>query len=584
MVRTVLLAVFALLTTGLVAADVTTVPEPKLIRVTLDSDVPAFDLTIADHAERTRRDAAARIVEDMTDPAALYLIDFEGVGTTFSKPRGRITDAAGESRRGRELRPLRRDYQREVDAAIVDIVQRVREDRPGARLTVIRLSDDPTGDFNGLLANVDFVRAVKDTADDRGTNRVTKKRSKKSRTITAFGRSAGGAEEAVARHLAAGRPVLSESAGAWRIESQGPLPADFLDPGPARRMAWEAMDEVVITLPSRQDEPWASQHGPQTRASLDVWPAEYSRQENPIVGIMLTYRGIADAQPETNPRGWRRRYADLPDKGWTVLDPILEDLESLGYREVWFWGWPGEHNIVDGRSSLVMPWYNTDGHTEIMRQTWPEFVRRWKARGFRFGYWLGGVAIPNHGTTEQPNHQYITKRDIDYVVDTVAAIRDEGFEAVGLDAFVWILAQRDMPDWANWRMTNHTGRREPGIARELLKSLRDDPRLRGMRIVTENRAPHGELLSMAPTFQLMSSAASPRGNRPTVATLQPPIIEDLVNPGHEIIMMLSTSGWTRAEFDDAMAKIYGYGYRPAVAIEVLYQIGMLERGGRDIDD
>ncbi|MEQ8844069.1 MAG: hypothetical protein RIB58_04370 [Phycisphaerales bacterium] len=258
-----------------------------------------------------------------------------------------------------------------------------------------------------------------------------------------------------------------------------------------------------------------------------------------------------------------------------MLDPVMERALEMGFREVWFWGFSGMHDRRDSLSYEVMPWFHLDAHTPVMKQTWPDFVEKWKGRGLRFGLWLGGIAAPNFGSTLEPKHRWITRADFEFVGETIARADDAGFDAVGLDAFSWILAKRDRPEWAKWKMTNDTGQRQPGIAMDLLEYLHQRPDTRDVRLYTETRAPYGPFLAEAPTWFLMSSRNNPKPGKPTVEQLEPPKIEDVVNPGHEIVGMISINGWTLDEYREARRKLDAWGYRTAVNINVLYEVGLM---------
>ena len=549
---------------------VTDIQPPITVRAALDSDVPAWDLCWSAHRERARQALATRLVAAMTDPARLYFIELPGLDGQWTPVRGNAPrDMVGVVIADRDLRDGRRTLERDLEEALLATLTLVRELRPGVRLMLT----DPFSD--ALEEAADFT--LTEPASSGSVGKKAKKKKGKGRKKGKKNRRSDGPEPADG---AVDAWRVWEVSGQWKLETPGDEPPDFLSPPQSLRDTWSGMHDIVVELPSRQAEPFGSQHGPQTRATLVVHPAAYTRRSDPMVGIMLSFRGTADMEAATNPRGWRRRFRTLPEQGWDVLDPYMEQLHDLGYREVWFWGWSGQHPNRGGLSAEVMPWFGDEGHTPVMRDTWPAFVARWKARGVTFGFWLGGIAIPNVGSILDPDHHYITRDDFEFVADTLDEIRRHGFEAVGLDAFNWILAQRDVPEWANWG-ANHAGPRERGIAMGLLDHLREDRRLRGLRLVTENRAPYGPVLAAAPTLQLFSSVAAPRGVRPTVATLQPPDIENAVNPGHEIIMMLSTDGWTRQEYDMAMERIIAFGYRPAVAFEVLMQVGLVENDHLD---
>lgn len=331
-----------------------------------------------------------------------------------------------------------------------------------------------------------------------------------------------------------------------------------------------------IELPSRKEEPFASQHGVQTAETIRILPAKYQRQGNPILAIPLSTTGYHNEhRTNDDPQLWSRRYRKVQTEGFDALDPVIQSGYELGFREVWFWGFSGMHANVGGLSQEAMPWLHTDAHTPAMRRSWDGFVQRWNRKGVRFGVWLGGVAVPNFGSTLRPEHRWITRDDFDYVASTLAKAKALGFDAIGLDAFSWILSKRDMPEWARWK-ANETGPREPGIGLDLLQYLNARSDLDGLHVVTETRVPYGELLAENPTLFLIASRTKPRGKRTTIETLEAPTIENVVNPGHEIIGMLSTDGWTLAEYEALRNKLDAWGYRTAVNINVLYEIGLVE--------
>ncbi|MCA9309562.1 MAG: hypothetical protein KDA21_00010 [Phycisphaerales bacterium] len=582
-------------------AEVIDIDPPVEISVTLESDVPAYDLCWGPNQKAARVVLASRIATRLTDPGRLYVVDFPDLPGHWepveaSPPR----DMSGKVIRQRDLNDGRRTYERDVAGALMDIMYQVREVRPQARLKFVCrgeeilpevtescdfvVSDREPPESHAPAAGVLFTKALgrlnsgqSNSAPERGTSPRDRGEPTESHSDDVHERSA---EEQ--GFLQSGTWLAWDDVNNWKLESADDFPDDFLNPSDELRAQWLGAPNMAVEFPSRQEEPYASQHGPQTVGAVEIYPAEYERHDNTIIGIPLSWKGTADAEPD-NPRGWRRRYRDLPSQGWTVLDPYMEQLAQHGFSEVWFWGWSGQHPDVGGYSREVMPWFGTEGHTPIMRSTWPAFVERWEERGFSFGFWLGGTAIPNFGTILQPDHRYITRDDFGYVADTLAEIRNAGFESVGLDAFKWIMVQIDMPRWANWG-NGPLGYRDKGISLDLLDYLKADPRLEGMHLATENRVPYGEYLGKTATFQLFSSMARPRGDRPTVATIQPTEYENIVNPGHEVIMMLSTDGWSLEEYDLAMDRLHTYGYRPATTIEVLFEIGMLDNYGIDDDD
>lgn len=587
------LAVAALITLGgtqFSAAEVIDIEPPVQITATLESDVPAFDLCWGPNTKAARIVLASRIINNLVDPGRLYVVDLPGVPGEWETPDVHPPrDMTGKVIRNRDLEDGRRTYERDVAGAILDVMALVREQRPRARLkftcrgqsilpeiteacdfVVSDREEEPQAQGGGILYTKAMARLRGHSTDGGPLYQRDREESIEEQ------------EEQEQLMLSEGGWVAWDDQNSWKLEADGHFPHDFLNPTDELRAAWLNTETMVVEFPTRQEKPFGSQHGPVTMGDLSVYPAEYTRHSNTIVGIPLSWKGTADSEPD-NPRGWRRRYKDLPTQGWSVLDPYMEQLADHGFTEVWFWGWSGQHPDQGGYTRTVMPWFSTDGHTQTMRNSWPDFVERWQDRGFTFGFWLGGTAIPNFGTTLAPDHRYITRDDFGYVADTLAEIRAHGFEAVGLDAFKWIMVQIDMPEWANWQ-NGPLGYRDKGISRDLLDYLKADTRLEGMHMATENRVPYGKYLSKAATFQLFSSVSRPRGDRPTIATIEPPVHENAVNPGHEVIMMLSTDGWTRSEYDIAMSRLTEYGYRPATTIEILFDIGMLDNQGIDDED
>ena len=559
-------------------ADTIDVQAPIRITATLQSDVPAFDLCWSEHGKTARIVLADRIAKQMTDPGRLYTIDLPDLpGTYRSADVHPPRDMRGKVIRRRTLNDGRRTYVEDLEGALSEVLGFVREARPEVRLQVV-------SDRRQITSNVtsmgDFVMLRQSTNSSRSDVTFTK-RSPSMNGATSRGSAVQARGTSDRRYetrlLDDGKWLLWNNAGTWKLRTGDEFPDSFLSPSEELRNKWLNAQQYVVDFPTRQERPFGSQHGATIMSDVDVMPAEYLRQSEPFVAIPLSWKGTADQEPD-NPRGWRRRYRDLPTQGWSVLDPYMQQIEDFGVREVWFWGWSGQHPDQGGYTRTVMPWFGTDGHTPIMRQTWSDFVERWQARGFTFGYWLGGSAIPNFGTITEPEHRYITREDFDHVADTLVDIRNHGFDAVGLDAFKWIMVQVDMPRWANWQ-SGPLGYRDKGISLDLLDHLRHDERLGGMHIVTENRVPYGEYLAKTPTFQLFSSTGKPRGHRPTIETITPPTFENIVNPGHEIIMMVSTDGWTRDEYDASMARLVEYGYRQAVTIEVLFEVGIFDNYG-----
>lgn len=626
------------------AVEAVQIAPPTVVTVRMDTGALIFDIAWSDHRDEAMDQLCGEIIQQLDNQTGYYLIDLPQLQPTWDtkamRSRDTVIDMQGDIIRRRDLSKGRNKYAQIYEECIAAIAARIRDARPRIHFAFVGLepaelnrgrnkwtnfSDDVPGfhisepvfwlgniswlsnsirrsipkqsvweladsgaTFSFRTTNGDWYIASFDEIDVEDIDDLLPG-ANSSPSMAGSGASGSGAASGGSPSSNDDSPLPTFTSGGSSNadeddEPQGssggsdnPPPMGSEDPGEP------APDpNQLIEFPPRAEEPYGSEHGRVRLGDVDVLAPYYARRDTPFVGIALSHRNRVNP---SNPRGWLGRYDDLPNRGFMQCEKLMDDmsaLHQLGIREVWFWSWSGQHAQEPGFSEDVMPWYTPEAHTPIMQASWSQFVNHWRSRGMRFGFWLGGVSFPNLGTADDPDHRAIKREHFNQIADDIAALKQNGFDAVGLDAFVWILSQRDMPEWANWNANQH-GPRDSGIALALLNRLRTDPRLLGMHFATEAQVPYGTHLQAAPTFQLCTPNGMSNGHRPTLNTLERPEFEDIVNPGHEITMYLmdigGNNGWTLSEFTMMMNRIRQYGYRPALHIEVLRQIGVIDGRG-----
>ncbi|MCB0353534.1 MAG: hypothetical protein KDD64_08425 [Bdellovibrionales bacterium] len=361
--------------------------------------------------------------------------------------------------------------------------------------------------------------------------------------------------------------------------SPTPSPTPFPTPTPPPTLC--ANPDDFVQLPSLNESPYASQHGLTRCGDLNILPANYQAGSSIMVGVGLSFRGAITAE---NPYGWNVDFKQrgLLTEGFWALNFLMERLETMNMKEVWFWGWAGQH-VADSEIELAsMPWYLNDLHTPAMKATWPAFRDYWKGRGFSFGLYLGSVNHPNFGTSTNPNHRYLKRSDYPFIVDTVQRIADDGFSGVGLDAFVLIMSLLDCPDYnipncgATWT-PGPNGPRDPGLALDLLTTLKENPNLSHLKFLTESRVPYGYHLQAASNLSVIAPP-SLQGQSvwPTADEVLPTPLEHLINPGSEIIQLIGLSGWHSVdEVAHALNVVFSLGHRPMLDYLALRETGII---------
>ncbi len=644
-------------------ADLTStvqIDAPSTITVELPTDYLAWDLCWGQYREEACVTLADLIIEQISDPEMLYVIDIPQLSPKWTPVRAgrQKTDFKGQNINHDLLRHARLTYERDIEQAVIALINLVREARPGVRLTVngfgpIAPKGRRAASYLDLADHMDFIIAVE---FDKGSSkvgidrRVTKKLGR--RQIDSL------ADE--------GLPVLARSESDWyALGFDDSIVDDLLDVGPEGDIVWEdddssehlddsddtsaddpANDDVppsdpyindndpgvddpdgfeagdggdsggsdggdggegggaapgnppagggggggggggapvepetfTITLPAQMESPYGSQWGTQNQDTLLVYPAQYEAHSNTIIALPLSFP--SHNAPDENPRNWNYEFRGvdpehfvLMEERFDIVDGMMQMIHDAGYREVWFWGFSGDHVHNSETAEISMPWLHLDGWTQPMIDTWPAFSQRWRDAGMKLGLYLGAINTPNFGTTLNPEHRWITRDDYEFVGDTVKQAKDMGFEVVAFDAFVWILSMRDMPEWANWGPTS-VGPRDKGIALDLISYLRNRPDLQGVEYAGESMLPYGKFVAAIPPLELVTPNAEPSPYFDSLNTLEDPEIFDRVNPGREIIKMLGGyTQWPVAEYNGLKAKCAEYNYRMCIDYRVLQQMG-----------
>jgi hypothetical protein len=143
------------------------VEEPVRYSVTLDSDMPAWDLCWSEHTDAARDMIVDRIVEPMTDPSRLYVVQFDNIRPHMvwgkrADLRLRNKDGKdiyGEKAKYWEIPFASTDYEDEIELMLIDLVERVRVKRPGYLFTFEEFHPDGVrrgARYYNLAESLDF--------------------------------------------------------------------------------------------------------------------------------------------------------------------------------------------------------------------------------------------------------------------------------------------------------------------------------------------------------------------------------------------------------------------------------------------
>lgn len=367
----------------------------------------------------------------------------------------------------------------------------------------------------------------------------------------------------------------------WPSGERSSPPDDSETTVPGDRVPWPDQPPETVTVPSN---PWLAQRGKTLpREQVERFPARYAPQSERILILALSGTSNMKLGQRFNSTGLA-----VLNSGWSVLDNTMRQAQQLGYKEVWFRGWTGGHPITDRLSEFAMPYpVPGDVPSQAWLDDWRRFRDRWVQRGMRIGIYVAPVVTPNFGTQDDPEFRFITRDDFEYVENTLAWLKDQGFEVAGLDALSLMTAVLDEPADQTWNRTSLAGSvappRDKGITLDLMRYLNRSERLQGMRLVAESEMPPGAHQAEMPCIIILQSRAGGVENRVTIDTI--PALkgsaDEVITPGVEKIALIHGNGWTRPEYIQAVRELEDKGYRVGVDWFVLsnYQLGMLDIPG-----
>ena len=255
-------------------ADLTStiqIDAPSTITVELPTDYLAWDLCWGQYREEACVTLADLIIEQISDPELLYVIDIPQLSPKWTPVRAgrQKTDFKGQNINHDLLKHARLTYERDIEQAVIALINLVREARPGVRLTVngfgpIAPKGRRAASYLDLADHMDFIIAVE---FDKGSSkvgidrRVTKKLGR--RQIDSL------ADE--------GLPVLARSDSEWyALGFDESIVGDLLDVGPEGDIVWDddSSDHSDDTGDTSADDP----------ANDDVPPSDpYINDSDPAV-------------------------------------------------------------------------------------------------------------------------------------------------------------------------------------------------------------------------------------------------------------------------------------------------------------
>jgi hypothetical protein len=121
------------------------VAAPKVITLEFETDLLAWDLCWSDHTESARQQVASAAIGQMTNPGQLHIIRMPGLPPFYQRTSSASIwrDLNGKVITSRSVLQNRANYHIDVEQALIDIAGRIREARPGAKLTFERFELQP---------------------------------------------------------------------------------------------------------------------------------------------------------------------------------------------------------------------------------------------------------------------------------------------------------------------------------------------------------------------------------------------------------------------------------------------------------
>ncbi len=272
------------------------VKSPVTVKVQLSTDLLAYDLAWSNHTSAARQAIANQVIAEMDDPTTPYIIqlrqlpaawrplaaDFASVtvqsdssnsarrrSTTSPNTTGALLDMNGAAIDRNKARLGRLNYERDIEDALVDILDRIRAERPGAMLTIENFVPPESfgaraGSYRDLMAELDFVVMQmpsvigQSTASATGLSRRSRANTNQSPTM-----------DVDRVFKIAGAPdnmwVLVEQNGAWTAIDDEPLP------------------EMISEGAESGDTDWSSEPAPSTPStpSDNSGPSGNDQNNNP---------------------------------------------------------------------------------------------------------------------------------------------------------------------------------------------------------------------------------------------------------------------------------------------------------------
>lgn len=133
---------------------------PMVLELELDTDALVYDVCWSEHVSDARAELARQAVEQMRDPRQLHVLSFPQLPSDWQPlDRGALRDWSGDVISRSRLAIQKAAYQENVEAALLAIIEMIRDARPGARLAVEGFAPRQSrldSAYEALFAGVDY--------------------------------------------------------------------------------------------------------------------------------------------------------------------------------------------------------------------------------------------------------------------------------------------------------------------------------------------------------------------------------------------------------------------------------------------
>lgn len=261
-------AIAAVLLAPIASANVrlTPIEPPVVVRATLNTSLIAYDLCWSPSSDRARQEIAQRVLDRATEPGRLYAIELPQLPLAWEAVRNNtLRDAYGRPIDRGQLRDARIHYERDVEAALMDVIARIRDKQSDIRIglagqSVPRELGSSGGAYQQLARSVDFLLLDISHEDRELQPRLAG-------WIDAVIRAADASRNASARDarfvrefeswlegrgLADSGWIVLSSSGSWLLASAGPLPDGLFDSGTGEQ---DTIADVESSSPERTGKP-----------------------------------------------------------------------------------------------------------------------------------------------------------------------------------------------------------------------------------------------------------------------------------------------------------------------------------------